>query len=375
MRITRVTATPLRVPYARPYHWAHGVVDSARVVLVRVETDAGHVGHGESIGTPAPAAIVALIEEAARDLVGADPFHVTRLIAAASQRMFRSEGSGSGPRFAGQVLAGIEMALWDVAGRSVGRPVHELLGGAVRDDVAYFGFAQGGDATEVAADARRLHREGYEVLYIKLGRGDVLDLETVAAVRGAVGDGVRLRVDPNESWSLSHAARMIALLARHGVEMVEQPTIAQSLSALSQVKAASPIAISADQAVFTAFEVHEIARRGAADLVVLGLHETGGLGRFLKAAHVAEAAGIDVCLHGLYETGITLFASQQVAAVIPNLDDANQIMTPFLAWDIVRASPRPGRGRLPIPSGPGLGFELDPAAVAEAARFARPAAE
>jgi L-alanine-DL-glutamate epimerase-like enolase superfamily enzyme len=142
--------------------------------------------------------------------------------------------------------------------------------------------------------------------------------------------------------------------------VVEQPTPCESIASLAQVRSSSPIAISADQSVFTPFEAYEVCRQGAADLIVVGLHETGGLVRLSKIAHIAEAAGLDICLHGLYETGITTCASNQIAATIPNLDDANQHMTRFLAWDIIQSPDlKPRNGRLPVLKGPGLGFEID----------------
>jgi muconate cycloisomerase len=252
------------------------------------------------------------------------------------------------------------MALWDVVGKHARLPVHRLLGGAVRDDISYFGFAQGDTVEEIADDARKLVTEGFDVIYVKVGRGDTLDLAVVRAVRAAIGPDKRLRVDPNEKWSPVQTGRMIRSLVDLGVEAVEQPTRCESIAALAQVRATSPIAISADQAVFNAFDAYDVCRQNAADLIVLGLHETGGITGLLKAAHVAEAAGVNICLHGLYETGITTCASNQAAATITNLDDANQHMNRFLAWDIL-CSPDldPKGGRLPVLGKPGLGFEID----------------
>jgi hypothetical protein len=117
----------------------------------------------------------------------------------------------------------------------------------------------------------------------------------------------------------------------------------------------------------TSYADYDVCRQQAADLIVIGLHETGGLLRLSKVAHIAEAAGINICLHGLYETGITTCASNQIAATIPNLDDANQHMTRFLAWDIVKSPDlAPRAGRLPVLNGPGLGFEIDRDGVARA---------
>jgi muconate cycloisomerase len=359
MKITEIKTTPLLVPYTKPYYWAQGTIEGASVILVEVHADDGTIGFGESIGSPSPRGMQSYLNEAARICIGRDPFLNTRLMAEVYQALFQALGTCRSSHFAGQVLAGIEMALWDMMGKAVGRPVHDLLGGAVRDEVSYFGFAQGEDAAEVAADASRLAREGFEVIYFKVGRGDVLDIESAAAIRAAIGPQKRLRIDPNEHWAPDQASRMMRALSAMNIEMVEQPTTCESIAALAQVRARSPVSISADQTVFTPSDAYEVCRQQAADMIVIGPHETGGLARLAKIAHVAEAAGINVCLHGLYETGITTCAANQIAATISNLDDANQHMTRFLAFDIVQKPDlTPRRGKLPVLKGPGLGFEI-----------------
>jgi L-alanine-DL-glutamate epimerase-like enolase superfamily enzyme len=360
MKIVDIKATPLLIPYTRPYYWAQGVIQGASVILVEVHTDDGLVGYGESIASPSPTSIAAYIQEAAKLCIGQSPFANARLMADAYQRLFQGLGTCSSPRFSGQVLAGLEMALWDVMGKASGQPVHALLGGAVRDEIRYFGFAQGESAQEVVDDAVSLVDKGFDVIYFKVGRGDALDLETAQAVRKAIGPNVRMRVDPNEHWTPIRLSQMARKLLPLDVEVIEQPTHCESISVLAQVQRSSPIPISADQSVFTPFDAFDVCRQQAADMIVVGLHETGGLTRMSKVAHIAEAAGINVCIHGLYETGITTAASSQIAATIPNLDDANQHMTRFLEWDIV-ASPdlTPRNGSLPVLDAPGLGFEID----------------
>jgi L-alanine-DL-glutamate epimerase-like enolase superfamily enzyme len=368
LKITRITTTPLLVPYKTPYHWAKGVIHGAGVVLVEVHTDDGLVGIGESIATPSALAIQSYLKIAENICTGRNPFENTRLMGECYHALFQALGTCSAPRYSGQVLAGLEMALWDVMGKATGRAVHELLGGAMRDEINYFGFPQGATAQEVAAEAREMAEAGCDVIYFKVGRGDALDLDIARQVRTAVGPFKRLRMDPNESWSPVRAARMLRKMAEFDIDMVEQPTNAESISALAQVRARSPIAIAADQLVFTPQDAYNVCREKAADLIVLGLHETGGIARFRKCAHIAEAAGIDICLHGLYETGITTAAANQVGATLPNLDDGNQFMNHLLEWDIVKAPSLTLRnGRLPVLGGPGFGIELDPDAVARAA--------
>ena len=368
MKISRITTTPLLVPYKKPYHWAKGVILGAGVVLVEMYTDDGLVGIGESIATPSAMAIESYLKAAGNICIGRSPFENTRLMGECYHALFQALGTCSAPRFSGQVLAGLEMALWDLMGKATGRAVHELLGGAVRDGIDYFGFPQGATAEQVAAEAREMAAAGCDVIYFKVGRGDALDLEIARQVRDAVGPDKRLRMDPNESWSPVRAARMLRKMTAFDVEMVEQPTNAESISALAQIRARSPIAIAADQLVFTPHEAYDVCRENAADLIVLGLHETGGITRFRKVANIAEAADINICIHGLYETGITTVAANHAAATLPNLDDGNQYMNHLLEWDIIRTPDiRLRDGRLPVLGGPGFGIELNPDAVSLAA--------
>lgn len=367
MKITEIRTTPIMVPYVEPFYFAQGVLHGATVILVEVHTDEGVVGYGESIGTASAEGIQSYIKLAGASCVGHSPFENAGLMSSAYQVLFQLMGTCSSPRFAGQILAGLEMALWDVMGKATGRAVHELLGGAVRDEIKYFGFPQGETAEEIASQAKQMAQAGYEVIYVKVGRGDALDLAIAKQVRDAIGPDKRFRMDPNEHWSPVRAKRMIQKMSEFDVEFIEQPTNCESVSALAQVRANSPIAIAADQLVFTPYDTFNVCREKAADLIVLGLHETGGLLRFSKCAHIAEAAGIDICLHGLYETGITSCAANQVGATISNLDDGNQYMNHLLAWDIISSPNLEMRdGALPVLGGPGLGFDLDWDAVGKA---------
>ena len=359
MKIAGINTTKLRIPYKTTFHWAQGEINSADVILVEVITDSGIKGYGESIGSPCPDAVEAQLHIAGSLCAGQSPFHGSRLIQQAYDYMFAAHGTCSSPRYGSQILAGLEMALWDIAGKATGKAVHELLGGAVHDDIQYFGFPQGETAEELAKEAEQWVKLGCDVIYVKVGRSEELDLEIAKQVRAAIGDK-RLRLDSNEAWDPLTATRMIRKLAAYDIEFVEQPTASDSLSALIQVKSASPVAIAADQVAFSPEDVLDVCREKAADIIVLGLHETRGITRFKKAAAIAEASAINICLHGLYETGITTCATNQVAATIPNLDDGNQYMNHLLAEDIIeRPDLELNKGKLPVLPGPGLGFELD----------------
>ena len=355
MRITEVKTTPLAIPFRQAYHWSHGTSGGTTTILIEVRTDDGAVGYGECLAWTSADAMQAMIGQAAKAFEGQQPHDMQALIALAARRhaLFLT------PRFANQMFVGLEMALWDLVGKAAGQPVHKLLGGAVHESIGYFAFLQGGTPQELADDARRHVKDGAQVIYVKIGYSEAYDIEAIAQVRDAIGDR-RLRIDPNEAWDVQTAIRMIRKLERFDPEFIEQPVPSHSIDALAQVKESVGVPIAADQSVYTLSDVYEVCRRRAADVIVLGLHEAGGLTGLRKSAAIAEAAGINLCLHGLRETGITTCAANQAAATFPNLDDGNQIMPQLLKHDIISAPDlRLTDGRLGVVDGPGLGFELD----------------
>jgi L-alanine-DL-glutamate epimerase-like enolase superfamily enzyme len=367
MLITRISTTPLALRFREPYHWAGRVDHGCAVVLVEVETDEGIVGVGESVAAFPAEGVVAELQGVTPLFVGEPAWDVERLVTRA-----RFLGSfNHTPWHADFVLAGLEMALWDVLGKAAGRPVHQLLGGAVRDHVDYFGFVQGDTAEELAAHAERLAAAGYGVIYMKVGRGEAADLRNTAAVREVIGDR-RLRLDANCAWSVAEAIHMIRRLERFEPDWIEQPTSLLSIAAMRQVRESVGVPIAADQAVFTPSDVYEICRQRAADAVVLSLHETGGLLAFGKAAAVAEAAGVSVCLHGQGVSSITDAAQHHLGLRTANLTDGNQIMHQLLDEDLVLSPDlEPVAGKIGPFEAPGLGVDLDRDAVARAAELYR----
>ena len=367
MRIKSINCYPLLINNKYPYYWSHGIINSTEIILIEIEAENGVKGYGESIATPSGEGVKAFIDSASSVLIGEDIFHNQRIIKKCYHSLFQAHGTCSAPRFGAQILSGLEMALWDLCGKIVERPLHELLGGKYRDKNEYFGFIQGNSADELAIDAKKLSKNGHKVIYGKIGREESTDVQIVKKVREAVGKDIRLRFDPNEAWDLVTAKRMIEKLEDFSIEMIEQPCNHMNISVLKQIKDLNKVSIGVDQSVFNLNDLFQIALLNAADLVILGLHETGGIGGLKKAAAVAESAGLNICIHGLHETGITTCAANQVAATIPNLDDGNQFMNHLIESDIINSPDLTlQNGGLPVLDGPGLGFEINFEAVQEA---------
>jgi L-alanine-DL-glutamate epimerase-like enolase superfamily enzyme len=372
MKIAKIRTTPLLCKFKQPYHWAQGVTHDAPVLLIEVETDGGVTGIGESVASPAIEPVQAIIEDSIPRFIGKSIYDGSRIIADYYTLGFNARGTGSAVRYFSQAMAGIELALWDAIGKAADQPLHRILGGAARDKIEYFGFVQGDKPAELASHARALREEGFSVLYVKIGRGEALDLAIVDCVRKAIGQ-TRLRLDANEVWDVLTARRMFEKLKPFDPEFIEQPVPgAGGAAALARLRSVVDIPIAADQSVYTPEDVYDICRSLAADVIVLGLHETCGVTRFRKAAAIAEAANVRICLHGVFETGITTCASNQVAATLNNLDDGNQIMWQLLEEDLVE-SPNltPIAGALAVGDLPGLGFELNLDAVGRAAEAYR----
>ena len=337
MKIRDFRVTPLFCRFKQPYFWAQGKHDGAHIALVHVETEDGIIGVGETPGTVMPIApILSFLETAKPLLIGQPICDISRLIREIYTKSFGIEtASHSSPRIANQIFAGLELALWDALGRSLNLPVYDMLGGKIHEEISYFGFIQGDTVDELSSHAKELSEDGFEVLYLKVGRGEKFDFEATKSVRESIGEK-RLRIDPNEAWSLLKAENMIRKLSQFNLDMVEQPISALSgVSGLKSLRKNCSIPLAADQSVFTPEEAHKMCSSGAVNLVTVGLHETGGILGLKKVASIAEVFGIDVCLHGVFETGITTCASLQAASTMPNIDDGNQIMCQLLEEDLV----------------------------------------
>ena len=366
MNIKEIRVTPMRMPLKVPYIWSQGIEKEFTINLIEIETEDGTVGYGETTTAPDADAQKIVLEKLARTLIGCSIYDYARWEIEAFRANFLTFG-GNMPRYANQMFCGFEMAVLDMQGKILGRPVWDLLGGAKRNEVGYFYFLQGTTIEELARDAKTAVAAGHPILYLKVGVSEEHDLAAVKAVRGVIGT-TRLRLDANEAWDPATAIRMLQAFMPYNVEYVEQPTPGWSLQALRHLKERSPIAIGADQSVFTIHDVYEACSTRAADMIAVGPREVGGLRAMMKAAAIAEGAGLKICIHSSMTTGITTCAEHHIARAIPNLDDGNQIMWQLLQ-DTIILDPdlEPAKGKLSFEERPGLGFELNHELVGEAA--------
>jgi L-alanine-DL-glutamate epimerase-like enolase superfamily enzyme len=353
MKITRIATTAVTVPTSGPLVWSGGTRSTGSGLVVQIHTDEGITGIGEAPG-PTLAAIKVIVEnELSQFLIGEDPTRVTRLV----HRL--EEYTRNWNQIGAYAIAGIEMALLDLLGKSLGTSVAQLLGGAQRDRVPYAGYLFIDDPEVNARKAREFVDLGCRELKLKCGRNLAQDDDTLAAIRDEVGSDIAIRLDPNMNWSVPTAIRWIRALAKYEIQYVEQPVPEHDLRGMAEVRRATGVAIAADEGCTTMRSVLELLRAEACDVFVVYTSEAGGLMRAAQIASVVAAADKWCAIGSWAELGIATMANAQVAATSDRFVFANDTHYPLQTADVLTERLDLSRGDIALPAGPGLGVELD----------------
>ncbi len=361
-RIVSVEAWPVNVPLDAPYEFATGVYAGMSRTVVRVITDEGLIGLGES---PSVSDAPALWEQAP-NLAGRDASTLLDQLASVPF-------TGAAPRDSPEMIvrrpeAAVEMALWDIAAQAAGVALCELLGDRVRDEIAlteYFAFrlpgpsAQGEQtAAEIAAYCVRMAREHDSPVFEgKMGvRPPAEELAMLREVRAAIGPDRRLRIDANMAWRPDTARPTLAELERLGVESVEEPVA--GLEAMADLRRSTSIPFSAHST-----DIEAIAKWSAPNALVVGIAGCGGVGATLRFAAACAAAGVEFRFYS-GDLGVATAAQLHVAAAADSIQGPHQSLLRWYADDVIAGGPfRPHRGMLPVPTASGLGVTLDEAAL------------
>jgi L-rhamnonate dehydratase len=347
----------VRVPLKKVIVWGSGVRTGVTRVVVELKTAGGITGWGESIclldAIPAvldriviPVAIGKTVDQAEslyRHVLGSGYYHHKRAAVMAT--------------------CAVEMAMWDAFGKACGQPLHRLWGGTWRTSIEIAAYLFNTDPARVAEDAREFQRRGFTTFKLKIGYDEVSDITLTRAVREAIGPHVPLRLDVNGAWTPGTARRQCAKLAPFDPAYIEQPLEHDDLEGHVRLRASTSVPIALDETAYTLNDVGNIVRAGAADVILLDPHESGGLWQCVKAAGVAESVGLPVTLHCGGELGLSQAAYLHLAASIPNMTLAIDNEKDYLGGDIVTPISTIENGRLDVPTGPGLGVEVDADAV------------
>ena len=360
MIITDVRTTVIHLPFIRPYRWTFGSMQGATSLIIQISTDENTVGVGEGTCPFYPNIspdISKLIVDSSRQLLlNEDPFDIERIIL----KLYAFAGWHFARHMANWVFGGVEMALWDLVGKTCKRPLYQLFGGCLRRKIPFFGFVFRDNIEVMVGEARKYVEEGFKTLYLKVGLDEEEELQQIGKIRDALGYNVALRLDANEAWTPGAAIRFIKKMERFEPEFIEQPVSASDLDGMIRVRNAVGVPILADQCSRTLSEASNVVRRGAADALSTSPLDAEGIAGCRKVAAVAEAAGLPVIMHSNVETGLATASFLQIIASTPNFLYANQTELPHLSGDILKDTGlKFENGCLEVPDKPGLGVELD----------------
>jgi len=369
MKITAVHVDTLELAFPEPFVIASSAMAVGPCDLITVETDEGVTGHGETCpayeftGDTLWTVQDVIGEYLGPAIVGRDPFDIEAIVHHWERDLFVVGNEGA--------RAGLEMALWDIQGKALGRPLCDLLGGRFRDGLPEV-IALGWDEPEALAEkTRAMCAQGIRVFKIKVGDAAERDAARVAAVREAAGPEARITVDANQGWwDTKTALRAIRLLEPFDIELVEQPVRMDDLDAARRIRDLVAIPIALDESIRGPREAMAAVRAEACDVFVVKLMKTGGILNALKVNAIAEAAGIPVMMGNMGESSIGLAAHFHVAAALANVTHSDADL-PWRPGGLVRdiatgigVELRDQGSTVILPEGPGLGVIVDQEAVA-----------
>ena len=341
-------------------------------VFVKLYTDAGIDGVGEATLEWKTKTVVAALEELERLLVGKDPFATEQLV----ETLHRDSYWRTGAVFR-SALGAVEAALLDIKGKALGVPVYELLGGKQRDRLKcyanhwFYGAETAAEYAEAAGRAvamgfRALKWDPFGTAWLEMDRPERRrTIEIVEAVRAAVGPDIDLMLDVHGRLNVPTAIAMTQELARFDLAWIEEPVPPESIDALADVRARSPVPIAAGERYFEPERFLELIVKRAADILQPDVCHLGGLGETRKVAGMAHTRFLPVAPHN--PTGPVMNAmTLHLAAAIPNFM-IFETVSMDVPWrqELVKETLEFDRGDLLVPAAPGLGVELNEAACAQ----------
>ncbi|MEN9402722.1 MAG: hypothetical protein RL091_1425 [Verrucomicrobiota bacterium] len=331
-----------------------------RWLLVRLHTDTGLTGWGESTLEGRSLTVEAMLREMARWLVGQDPRRIEHIW----QNLHRGGFYRGGPVH-GTALSGIDMALWDILGKHLNAPVHQLLGGRVRDRIRMYAWTDAGTADDYVNSVRDV-RDNRGLTAFKYNATGVMrplsapaalqaGADRLAALRQAAGNQVDIAADFHGRLTFADAKRLVKLLEPHQPAFIEEPVLPGNADDLREIAESTTIPIAAGERLFTRWEFQEMIEKRAVRIVQPDLAHAGGISEVRRIAAMAESRDILVAPHCPLSP-VALAASLQIDATCPNFFLQEHVT---LGETLLKDPFALEAGHLKVPERPGLGIEID----------------
>jgi len=356
MKITRVEVTPYGVSI-RSFTDAYSGFNVSNAVLVKIYTDEGITGFGEACawepefyGETLESVSTTIEKYIAPLIIGQDPLNINRIMALIDAKLAKITCAKEG----------IDLALYDLAGKILNVPVYKLLGGCFRDAIPVASEI-GIDTPEVMAQsALDVLKMGIKVIKIK-GSDDMnMDIKRIKAVREAIGDDAGLRLDPNAAWTTIGTIKVMREVEDCNLQYLEQPVQGWDLQGMAHIRNSIGIPLMADESIWTPQDVIKIADYGAADIINIKIAKSCGLLLGKKIEAVSEALGL-ICVAGTeIEPGFSMIAKLHFAASIKTHPLASEFTElTLLKENVLKHKIEIENGCVKVPDGPGFGVELD----------------
>ncbi len=370
-RITAVEPIVVRRKLARPFYFSQWEQHERAVCLVKVTTDDGLYGWGEGYG---PADVVAAgIRFLTPFVLGENPLHN----AAVWQTLYRRSLDYARRGVLVSALSAIDIALWDLKGKLLGQPVSVLLGGPRRASVAVYAtglyFTHTPDLPgALAAEAVTYAEQGFSAIKMKVGLGLAADVANVRAVRAVLGPGIQLMIDANHAYSRSEALALARAVEDQTIGWFEEPVSPEDYEGYAELRLRTSIPIAGGECEALCAGFRHLATQHCVDIAQPDLGMAGGLTEGQRIAALMQTFGANVTPH-CWGTGIAFAAALHFAATLEMIPGRLMAAEPLLEMDRSEnplrdelATPRfvPRAGRVAVPTAPGLGVDVDPAALA-----------
>ena len=359
--IRRVDAIPVALPLKKPVKMAAETVTHARNILVRVESADGTVGWGEAASAPTMTGdTLGGLTAAVRDhlaplLIGADAWMRPALMKRLRTVLHGNTGAHSA----------VEMALLDLAGQVSGLPLIDLVGGALRREVAPMWLVGNATPDEDVAEAKAKAREGIRFFKLKVGVKPLdIEIATALAVREVLGPDLPICADANCGFSYQAARRYLEATREAGLLFLEQPFEDADLRGLAALARGTAVPIGTDEGIHSLRDIEDHAAAGVGG-VSLKLIKLGGFAAALTAGAQCRRLGLAINVAAkMSESSLAAAAAVHLACAVDNIDWGVSLTHFYLAEDLVRVPLAIHNGLVALPGKPGVGVEIDEAAVA-----------
>ena len=292
MKVASLEVFPVHVPYVQPEVTAFKTFVGASSVVVKLTTESGLVGWGESVTMADVTGIIAAVESARAFVIGRSAWDREAI----TRDYFRKGAWQYRPMTGNFAFSGIDMALWDLCGKSAGIPLYEMLGGAMREEVDYFYFLQWQDdssaESEIEEQCRKAVELDYEVFYIKVGINREHEESILDVIRKTIGPKRRLRIDANEAWSLPEALEILPRWhERFRLDFVEAPVAIEPIDLFLDLRQRTTVPICANEGLWREMDVLRVIEARAADYLCFNTYWVGSIMRFHTLARTRSAEG------------------------------------------------------------------------------------